>query len=205
MFEHALADDAPETAHRVGKSNLHDAVARFPWLLNPDYHICSEEKSITKLLYEWARLDGIDTDRERVDFAAVSDEKQLIVVEIKRSSHPVAFEEIQRLDRYAEKLTKQTERAVHQILIYGGTLDVSKAKQRELQKSRRVELRRWANLFDATRKRYERYRAILKAEIDHRDFKAAEGEVAQIRDVMHTESFYRTPEQRKRGIGNQDK
>lgn len=203
MFERALADDAPETAHRVGQSNLHDAVGRFPWLLNPDYHIFTEERSISKLLYEWAQKDGVDTDRERIDFAAVSDDKRLVIVEIKRSTHAVEFEEIQRLDRYAEKLTRQTRKAVHQILVYGGVLNVSRTKEKELKASKRVELRPWGKLFDATKKRYQRYRAILEAEIDHRDFRAAAGEVAQVREVLHSGSFYRTPQQRKRGIGNQ--
>jgi hypothetical protein len=205
MFERALADDAPETAHRVGQSNLHDAIGRFPWLLNPDYHIFTEEKSIATLLYEWAKRDKVDVDAERIDFAAISDDRRLIIVEIKRTSRAVDFEEVQRLERYAEKLTRQTKKEVRQILIYGGSLNISKVKKKELRKTGRIELRPWGTLFDATKKRYERYKAILDAEIHHKDFKAAEGEVAQVREVIQSGSFYRTPVQRRRGLGNQQR
>jgi len=205
MFEGALANNAPETAHDAGQSNLHDAVGRFPWLLNPDYNVFAEEKSLTKLVYELAKKDDIDVDKERIDFCAIADDNRVIVVEIKRSGHPVAFDEIQRLERYIEKIAASTERDVTGILVYGGSLNVSKQQQKKLDKSEDLELRPWNRLFDATKKRYVRYRALLERDTQHKDFKAAEAEVAQIRSVVQTGSFYRTGAERRKGLGSQDK
>jgi RecB family endonuclease NucS len=205
MFESALAADAPETAHTVGQSNLHDAVGRFPWLLNPDYNVFAEEKTLTKLLYQLAQKDSIDVEKERIDFCAIADDGRVIVIEIKRSGHAVRFDEIQRLDRYMETIAGTTERQVSGILVFGGSLNVSANQKKALAKREDLELRPWSRLFDSTKKRYERYRAILEGEIDHRDFKAAEGEVAQIRSVVQNDSFYRNKSDRKKGLGSQDK
>jgi hypothetical protein len=203
MFEKALADDAPETAHRVGQSNLHDAIGRFPWLINPDFHIYTEEKSIATLLREWADKDYEGSDRQRVDFAALGDDHNLVIIEIKRAGDAVEFGEIQRFEGYAEKLAKQTSKDVKQILIYGGCLNVSPQKSSELEQSDHVELRRYGTLLDATKRRYKRYHAILKGEIEHRDFAEAAREAGEIRGVIETGSFYRTREERKNGLGSQ--
>lgn len=208
MFEGALVKNAPETAHTVGQSNLHDAIGRFPWLLNPDYNVFTEEKSLTKLLYDFFEIENkgnTEKDNERIDFCAIADDKSVIVVEIKRSGHPVTFDEIQRLERYVEKITAATEREVSGILIYGGNLSVSKQQATQLTKREDIELRPWASLFDLTKRRYNRYRALLEGVIDHPDFKGAEGEVAQIRSVVQDGSFYRDADQRKHGMGSQEK
>lgn len=205
MFEKALAENAPETAHNAGQSNLHDAIGRFPWLLNPDYNVFAEEKSLTKLLYELAAKDHIDVAAERIDFCAIEDGNTVIVIEIKRSQHAVTFEEIQRLDRYVEKIAAATDRNVRAILIFGGSLNVSKQNRKLLDKREDFELRRWGQLFDATKKRYMRYRAILEGEIDHKDFREAETEVAKMRSVVQNNSFYRTKKERRDGLGSQGK
>jgi hypothetical protein len=205
MFDKALAMDLPETAPKIGGSNLHDAIGQFPWLLNPDYHIFTEEKTITKLLYDLAGKAGVEVSKDRIDFCAIGDDNRLVIVEIKRSAHAVDFDEIQRLDGYAEKIARARRQKITRMLIFGGNLNIAKTSLKPLKSRPDFELRPWNRLFDATRKRYERYRAILRGEIDHPDFKAAEGEAAKVRDVVQTASFYRTPADRKKGLGSQAK
>lgn len=205
MFDKALAVDIPETASKVGGSNLHDAIGQFPWLLNPDYHIFTEEKTITTLLYELAGKAGVEVSKERVDFCAIGDDKRLVLVEIKRSSHAVEFDEIQRLDGYAEQIARSRPQEITRILVFGGNLNIAKTSLKPLKRRTDFELRPWNRLFQVTRRRYERYRAILHGQIDHRDFKAAEGEAAKVRAMVQTGSFYRTPSDRKKGLGSQAK
>ena len=41
-----LVNDAPETAPRKGTENLHDLIADYPWILNPEWQVLYEEKRI---------------------------------------------------------------------------------------------------------------------------------------------------------------
>ena len=84
-FHSMLVNDAPETAPRKGMENLHDLIADYPWLLDPQWQVLSEEKGITTQLREWGDDDIEPDDRERYDFLALTGPRQLVVIEIKRS------------------------------------------------------------------------------------------------------------------------
>lgn len=201
-FESLLIENAPETAHRRGDDNLHDAIARFPWLLNPDWQVFSEEKTVTKTLKEWMIKDVDEGFRGRYDFLALTDTQTLVVIEIKRTGHPVKLDELQRLETYGEKLRK-AHQDVRIVLIYGGTLNVSEATMSNWDKSDDRELRPWNTLFKSARRQYERHRAVLGADIAHGDFSVAEREVTETREVLSTGSTYRDREVRSRGLGSQ--
>lgn len=204
LYEKALAANAAETAHCIGQTNLHDAIGRFPWLLDPDYNVFTEEISISKLLREWFEEDCDEEARERIDFCAIGDDREVLVVEIKRSGHAVEHEEIQRLERYMERIRKTTDRRVNGLLIYGGTLNIAKQTRREYLDREDLTLRKWSDIFETTKRRYKRFRAILQGEVDHPDSKSAEGEIRQMRNVMQTGSFYRDKEERSKGLGSQE-
>src|SRR5699024_10921178 len=80
-----IVNNTAETAHKAGQDNMHDLVARYPWLLNPDWQVLSEETSISKQLRNWGAADAPKRDDTRYDFLALSGEGRTVVIEIKRS------------------------------------------------------------------------------------------------------------------------
>ncbi len=202
-FEALIVNDAAETAHRRGDTNMHDAVAGFPWLLDPDWQVLAEEKTVTKQLVEWGAVDIPEDEKERYDFLALSDGSQDVVVEIKRSGHPVTFDETSRLLKYKERLSKSRPNIVA-VLIYGGTLDLSAGEITSWEQAEDRQLRKWSEIFRHSREMYERYRAVLKADIDHPNFAMAQRELVQTRSVVSKGTFYRNQEARKSGLGVQD-
>ena len=204
-FEKLIVENAPETAHRKGDSNMHDAIARFPWLLNPEWQVLSEEKTITKQLREWnaEELNDKPEDAERYDFLALADAVQLVVIEIKRSGHPVSLEELQRLVRYKERLSKSRPN-IRMVMIYGGTVDVSDSEKRIWENNPDRELRPWSHIFQKSRNQYERHRALLRSDVEHPDFSLAKREIAETRQVIETGSTYRERDERRKGLGPQD-
>ncbi len=202
-FEVMLVTAAPETAPHVGDDNLHDAIARFPWLLNPDWQVFAEEKAMTTQLREWGDEDLAGGDRGRYDFLALSDQQSLVIVEIKRSNHPVEYPELQRLEKYKELLSR-AHPDIFMVLIYGGTLNVSDDLEALWEKSEDRELRHWNTVFQKSKRHYARHRALLDADVRHGDFALAESEVLSTREVLKTGSTYRGPERRVEGVGPQD-
>jgi hypothetical protein len=49
-FREMVVNDAPETKSSVSSDNMHDLLAQYPWLLNPEWQVLSEEKRISTQL-----------------------------------------------------------------------------------------------------------------------------------------------------------
>ena len=88
-LEQMIISDAPETASAKTHDNLHDLLAEYPWLFNPEWQVFTEEKSIGKTLREWGNEDcPEDMKAKRVDFLALAkDIDELIIIELKRPGH----------------------------------------------------------------------------------------------------------------------
>jgi hypothetical protein len=206
-FHTMIVEDAAETAGRVGDDNMHDLLAQYPWLLNPEWQMLDEEKAVSTRLRQMVAQDERipeETARLRYDFLALSDERRLVVVEIKRSGHPVRLEELQRLDRLVEALAKAEDREIHTMLVYGGNLDLS-PKKREMYDDRDdLDLVEWRDVYARVKRHYEHYRAVLEGDIAHPGFGKKEAEIRRTRDVRATGSVYRGRERRREGVAPSD-
>ena len=198
-----IVNNAPETPHRKGDDNMHDLIAAYPWLLNPEWQVLAEEKTISKHLKEWHAVDVPEQDnRLRYDFLALGFDRRLVVIEIKRSGHPVELAELLRLVTYKEKLSKAHD--VQMVLISGGDFALSDEELKQWLKRDDLEMRTWSEIYNKTRTYYEHYRAVLKGEIENPDFIAKDKEVLRTRQVLATGSAYRGVEARRLGVGSQD-
>lgn len=128
-LEQMIVNDAPETASSKTHDNLHDLMAEYPWLFNPEWQVFTEEKTISKQLREWGEKDcAEDMKNKRVDFLAFTrNTDELIVIELKRPGHAVEFEEIQRLEQYQVELMRAMPNC-RCVLVYGGTVNVPPTK-----------------------------------------------------------------------------
>lgn len=202
-LEQMILGNAPETASSITYDNLHDLLAEYPWLFNPEWQIFAEEKSVGKQLREWGNQDcPEDMKNKRVDFLAFGKDNELIIIEMKRPNHPVEYEEIERLAKYQVQLMKVHSNC-RMVLIYGGTLNVPDQKRKTLNKQEDLELLEWNVMFARAKRFYSHYEAILQGDVRDPGFSAKESEVVRTRNVLETTS-HRSPEDRKRGLGNSD-
>ncbi len=205
-FHDMIVNDAPETASKRSPDNMHDLLAGYPWILNPEWQVLTEEKKISTQLKEWHAQDIKDEDnRLRYDFLALIDERRLVVIEIKRSGHAVELEELQRLEKYKEKLSKAHKKELSMVMICGGQLNVSEATKSAWEKRPDGDIRHWKDIYEKTRDYYEHYRAILVGDIKHIDFAQKEKEIAQTRSILKPGGSHRSPAVRKKGLGPQDR
>jgi hypothetical protein len=200
-FGRMITEDTRETASSMSLDNLHDLIAGYPWLLNPEWQVLAEETTLTKQLRDWGTEDITDAeDRSRYDFLALDDEARTVVIEIKRSGHAVTLDDLQRLDRYVEKL-RQGKPETTAVFIGGMNYSLSE-QQLELNRSRTdFEMRTWGDIYQRTKAFYDHYRAVLEGLTTHRDFDSKRREVAQTRTVLETASAHRDRAARLAGIG----
>lgn len=200
-----LIKDAAETAHRKGDNNLHDLLAEYPWLLNPEWQVLVEEKSISKTLQDWNAEDQkTPEDNIRYDFLALTDEGRTVVIEIKRSSHAVTYEELKRLETYKERLLAAKPN-VYMVMLCSGNLNVSEDIKENWKNRKDGEIMAWNKLHEKIKSYYWHYKAVLEGDINHTDFINKEREVKKTRQIIESGTVFRGKDVRKiDGIGGQD-
>ena len=199
-FHSMLVNDAPETAPRKGMENLHDLIADYPWLLNPEWQVLYEERSITSQLREWGNIDIEDPDiRQRYDFLALEGGESLLVIEIKRSGHAVTLDDVQRLYKYRQRLQRGTSQDVSMVMVSGPQWE---DKRDDWVGREELELLEWGQVHHSTRAFYSQYRAVLEADVEHQDFDKMKQELARTRSVI-AKGAYRGEQTRMEGLGPQ--
>jgi Histidine kinase-, DNA gyrase B-, and HSP90-like ATPase len=204
-LERMIINRSPETASSKNNDNLHDLLAEYPWLFNPEWQVFVEEKSIGKQLREWGNEDCPDEIKNmRVDFLAFArGEDELVVLELKRPGHAVSFEEIQRLEKYQVALMEARPNC-RCVLVYSGNINVPKKKQNEIDNASDFELLEWNEMFSRAARFYSHYESILEGDVRMNGFRSKETEVVRTRKILETGSAHRSPEDRKRGLGSSD-
>ncbi|WP_328544411.1 ATP-binding protein [Streptomyces europaeiscabiei] len=196
-FNNALVSNISETAHPAGTENLHDLIAWYPWLIDPEWQVLYEEKQISKQLREWKVRDFDEQDLSRYDFLALAGDGAVKVIEIKRSGHTVTRDDVQKLDRYVDALSKAHPK-IDAIFISGDSYEFS--LERWNSTARRLT---WNSIYDQVSKYYDHYREVLRADVSTAGFDRKRREVMQTRRVLEF-GAYRSPADRKAGLGVQD-
>jgi Histidine kinase-, DNA gyrase B-, and HSP90-like ATPase len=204
-FHGLIVTGAPETAHIQGDENVHDLIADFPWLLDPEWQVLAEERSISVQLRDWARGDLADQltgpdGRQRYDFLALGDEGGLVLVEIKRADYAPTIDDVQRLIKYKANLQRAQARPITAVFISSNNFadDVSDYRDAGFP-----QLLSWADIHSRTKSYYEHYRALLEGDIGDPSFHAKATEVARTREVLE-HGAYRGRARREAGLGTQD-
>nr|WP_246382631.1 ATP-binding protein [Micromonospora jinlongensis] len=201
-FYHMIVEDAPETASSLSRDNMHDLIADYPWLVNPEWQVFAEEKRITTQLREWGTEDIADPeDRSRYDFLALAGDGQIIVIEIKRAGHAVELKDLHQIDSYAGKL-QQARDNVHMAFITGDKYALPDRQLRNWRDRDDIDLLTWREIHERTKSFYEHYRAVLEGDVRNDDFDRKARELARTRSVLDTAAYRGTV--RKEGIGPQD-
>lgn len=201
-FYSMIISDAPETAPFVGADNMHDLIADYPWLINPEWQVLAEERSLTRQLQEWGTRDIPDEERGRYDFLALAGENSLVVIEIKRSGHPVEFKDLQQVERYADVLG-QGRSNIRMVVITGDRYAISESRLAVWRDREDIDLLTWRDIYERARKFYDHYRAVLEGDVEDDSFDRKQREVARTRSILDT-AAYRGPSLRKEGLGPQD-
>lgn len=204
-FHAMIVDDAPETASKVSKDNMHDLLAGYPWLLNPEWQVLAEEKTISKQLREWNAQDVQDEDsRMRYDFLALNDERRLVIIEIKRAGHNLRLDEIQRLEMYQDKLAQAWTGDIHMVMICSDRTGLSRQTLDAWEERDDGEIRTWAEVYERTYRYYQHYRAVLEGDVEDDHFRRKEVEIARTRELVSGGTLHRDREARATGLGSQD-
>ncbi len=201
-FHKMIVNDTAETATELGRENLHDLIADYPWLINPEWQVLSEEKTLTRQLREWGAEDIGDADRSRYDFLALDGGGETIIIEIKRSGHPVGLEDLHQIEKYVERLGQAHEN-IRGAFITGDRYALTRRTLEAWETRDNIDLLTWGQIHERTRSYYQHYRAVLDSDLADPQFSRKQHEVTRTRTVLQT-GAYRGKALRTGGLGSQD-
>ena len=202
-FHRMISNDAPETSNRTIGDNMHDLIAAYPWLLNPQWQVMVEEKTVSDLIKTWLDSDvPVEKDQQRIDFLALDGEGEQYIIEIKRAGRTLEFGDFQRLQGYINKLNRSRTdgKKLIGVVLYGGHAEF---EIKDYQ-SKNTLFFTWSDIYKECKLYYEHYRAVLKGEVDSPAFFAKTREVITFKGHQEKAMIRRTPEDRKAGVGPQD-
>ncbi|MDP9695385.1 UNVERIFIED_ORG: hypothetical protein J2X79_002962 [Arthrobacter globiformis] len=182
-FFSMLVTDSPETASAKNPDNIHDLLARYPWLIDPEWQVFSEEMTITRRLIEWGHADLGETDRTRYDFMALTGDGLTKVIEIKRAGHEVTLKDVHQLESYVEKLSDARPN-ISGVFITSEKYALREEKLKEYRERGTVRLFTWAEIHQRTQNHYKQYKAVLQSDIESDLFSRSAKEVAVTRHVI---------------------
>ena len=80
---------------------IHNFLKEFPWVIDPRWTLVADEMYYSRLLREhFPESDDVPEKNRRIDFLCVSQEKHLIVVEIKRPQSRISTDELDQILDY---------------------------------------------------------------------------------------------------------
>lgn len=198
-----IAENVPETPSSKSKDNLHDLIAQMPWLLNPEWDMFEEEISYTKMMRDWAEKDVIiekpvkeSGDNMRFDFVALKKENTLLVIDIKRSGIAVDLTELQRLERYKERLAKIWKGPIKAVMICS-EYNIDERTLKSYSKREDFELIKWSEVCERSRLYYGHYKALLEGNIRDGNFIKQEDEVKRHHEMGQKGSVHLGAKARK--------
>lgn len=202
-FYDFIVNDTPETAKQRGRENLHDLIADYPWLINPEWQVLSEEKRITTQLREWGAADISEPEYAgRYDFIALAGDGELVVIEIKRSGHVVTTRDLFNLEEYASRLGR-AQTVGYRAFISGDSYDIDDSTRRMWESQPDRGLLTWREIHERIRSHYEHYRSVLEGSTEDAHFSRKSIEVARTKEVLQ-DGAYRGVARRAAGLGPQD-
>ena len=204
-FQGMIINRANETANPVNTDNFHDLIAGFPWLLNPEWQVYIEEKSISAILQNMGVKDFSDKmAKKRIDFLAMQGENTIAIIEIKSVDDVLPLDELRRLEDYKIALEKTENKTWICVLIYGGEHSIPRDTWLSFMNRKDFLILEWKDVFSKNKAYYEHYRAVLQNHLEHPNFKLKEDEIGNTKKIIEGGTVYRTPEMRKDGLGPQD-
>src|SRR5487761_1359123 len=80
---------------------IHNYLKQFPWLLDPRWTVVYEEAKYSKLLKEKFDDSNLPEKDRRIDFLAIGSGPALVIIELKKPSHPINVKDLDQLNDYS--------------------------------------------------------------------------------------------------------
>jgi hypothetical protein len=172
---------------------LHNFLREFPWVLDPRWNLVADEQRFSDLLRrQFPDEDAPDPDR-RIDFLCVRENRQLVVVEIKRPGKKASAKELAQIEEYVHFIRDLVSRTtdpdmkitdVIGYLLVGDVVDKGTiAQKRHSLAETNIFVRTYEDLLEMVKRSHgeflERYRELREAAAHENVVEIASGEQAR--------------------------
>ncbi len=155
LFEDRVLDD--KTHEIIGVNSIHRILERSMWMIDEKYWLLQSNKTLlTYIGKELSKKDKKKYGKKRPDFVCGTIGKKLIIVELKRPSHPLNVEDLNQLEDYSVIIDKyKGARYSVECFLVGSKKDSELDSY--LKRRKGVSVLTYDDIISNTRTRYQEY------------------------------------------------
>lgn len=155
LFERQIHDE--RTFEIRGPSSIHRILERAMWLVDERYWLLQSNRSLLEFVGdEMEKKDKKKYGKKRPDFACGTIGERLIIIELKRPSHPLAIEDLNQLETYLTVAEKYKSYRSYEAWLVGNKKS-DDLSSRLKHRSSNFKVVTYSDLLDDTRQRYKDY------------------------------------------------
>lgn len=161
LFEQQIQDS--RTFEIRGDHSIHRILERAMWLVDENYWLLHSNTTLRKSIgAHMQRVDKKKYGTKRPDFVCGTVGDRLILLELKRPGHTLDIDDVNQLETYLSLAEKYFTFRTGKGFLVGSKTD--EELTRRLKYRAGVEILHYANIIDATKKRYHGYLTTLEKE-----------------------------------------
>jgi len=153
-----------ENAYEIkSKDSVHNQLASAFWIFNDSYWLVRSNQSLSGFLekkYQNKSIEG----QLRPDFICANDQKNLLIVELKRPSHSVTKDDINQVEDYLISVDEFYPSTPFSKKGYIVAKSITPHMQKRVEDTKSVEFMSYTQLISECRERYKEYLDIIEKE-----------------------------------------
>lgn len=161
LFKDRVLDD--RTYEIRGSDSIHRILERAMWIIDERYWLLHSNTSLRKIVGDEIVKANKGNEKKRPDFVCGSVGEKLIIVELKRPSHPLEIEDLNQLENYLSIIEQKYTGRSFECYLIGKTISAELERKRKYRGSQ-FKVRTFSDLIDDTEKRYKEYLKTLAQE-----------------------------------------
>lgn len=154
LFKDRVLDD--RTYEIRGDDSIHRILERAMWIIDERYWLLHSNVTLRKIVGDEVVKANKGNEKKRPDFVCGSVGEKLIIVELKRPSHPLEIDDLNQLENYLSIIEQKHSGKTFECYLIGKTISAELERKKKYRGSQ-FKVRTFSDLIDDTEKRYKEY------------------------------------------------
>lgn len=154
LFKNRILDD--KTYEIRGEDSIHRILERAMWIIDERYWLLHSNETLRTIVGNEIVKKNKGNEKKRPDFVCGSVGDKLIIVELKRPSHPLTVDDLNQLEMYLSIIEQHHSGKTFECYLIGKSVSVELERIKKHRASH-FKVRTFADLIDDTEKRYTEY------------------------------------------------
>lgn len=160
LFKNRVLDD--KTYEIIGDNSIHRILERAMWIIDERYWLLHSNETIRKIVGDSILKNNKNKKAIRPDFVCGTIGDKLIIVELKRPSHPLTVDDLNQLEMYLSIIEDHLTYSKFEAYLLGKKISPELSKRKKYRGSQ-FKIKTYTDLISDTETRYKEFIQTLRS------------------------------------------